>query len=70
MGGQDYKGNVHYAVFNAKNQTKFLIDAGFKEVREWDPDTVQNYNFEDWSNRPYLVNGKRFEICLNLEAIK
>lgn len=47
-----------------------LREAGFKEVRQWDPDDVPNHDFRDWANSDILVNGRVFPVSLNLEAIK
>jgi hypothetical protein len=47
-----------------------LKEAGFTEVRSWDPDCVANHNFRDWANSDILVNGTAFPVSLNLEAVK
>jgi len=70
MGGQDYKQNFHYSVFNKKYLTSLLLECGFTEVRDWDPKKVDNHTFEDWTSSIYEVNGKVYHISLNLEAIK
>jgi predicted SAM-dependent methyltransferase len=70
MGGQDYEYNVHYSVFNHRYLADKLRQAGFKEVRQWDPDGVSNHNFEDWANSDIVWNGRAFPVSLNLEAIK
>ena len=70
MGGQNYEYNVHYSVFNQRYLTEKLKEAGFKEVRQWEPDHVTNHNFRDWANSDFIVNGKAFQVSLNLEAVK
>jgi len=70
MGGQDYEYNVHYSVFNHRYLADKLREVGFKEVRQWDPDSVPNHNFRDWANSDLVVNGKAFPVSLNLEAVK
>jgi len=70
MGGQEYPNNFHYAVFNKNYLTGLLLKCGFSEVREWDPEVVDNHNFEDWTSKKYEVNGKIYPISLNLEAVK
>jgi predicted SAM-dependent methyltransferase len=70
MGGQEHKYNVHYSVFNQEYLTDRLREAGFREIRQWDPDCVANHNFRDWANSDILVNGTAFPVSLNLEAVK
>jgi predicted SAM-dependent methyltransferase len=67
MGGQDYAFNFHKAIFNAASLEKFLREAGFKEVRPWQPGQCEMTTFDDWSGRLALC---RYPISLNLEAIK
>lgn len=61
MGGQNYKYNFHYSVFNRDYLTELLKEAGFREVRVWDPKTAKYHNFNDTSF---------FPLSLNLEAVK
>lgn len=70
MGGQEYPNNFHYAVFNNNYLTGLLLKCGFTEVREWDPEFVDNHKFDDWTSAKYEVNGKIYPISLNLEAVK
>jgi predicted SAM-dependent methyltransferase len=70
MGGQDHKYNVHYSVFNQEYLTDRLREAGFREIRQWDPDSVANHNFRDWANSDIVQNGRAFPVSLNLEAVK
>ncbi len=70
MGGQDHEYNVHYSVFNHKHLEELLREAGFSEVRTWDPDNCQYHNFKDRASRKITVNGKEHMISLNLEAFK
>jgi predicted SAM-dependent methyltransferase len=70
MGGQEYPDNFHRAVFNKNYLSKLLLECGFTEVREWDPNRVDNHNFNDWASVRYEVSGKTYPISLNLEAIK
>ena len=58
MGGQDYPENYHAAVFNADYLTRQLTEAGFREVRPWEPGKADYHSFEDWSVLPFHVGGK------------
>jgi len=70
MGGQGHKYNVHYSVFNHRYLADKLREVGFKEVRQWDPDRVENHDFRDWANSDIVIDGRAFPVSLNLEAIK
>lgn len=70
MGGQDYAYNFHYSIFNEAYLSDLLKNAGFKEVRGWNPETAPYHNFKDWSSRLYPINGHEYHISLNLEAVK
>jgi len=70
MGGQQHKYNVHHCAFNQKYLSDRLKEVGFKEVRQWDPERVENHNFKDWANSDVVRDGKVFPVSLNLEAIK
>lgn len=70
MGGQEYPDNYHRAVFNKNYLTSLLLDCGFTNVQEWDPNEVDNHDFTDWTSIKYEVDSKTYPISLNLEAIK
>jgi len=70
MGGQDHKYDLHYSVFNQQYLTDRLREAGFREIRQWDPDCVANHDFKDWANSDIIYTGRAFPVSLNLEAIK
>jgi predicted SAM-dependent methyltransferase len=70
MGGQGHKYNIHYTVFNYQRLWELLKNAGFGEVRYWNPDNCLYHNFKDRATRRLKVNGKEYLISLNLEAIK
>ncbi|MBD2570586.1 class I SAM-dependent methyltransferase [Anabaena lutea] len=67
MGGQDYQFNFHKAAFNEASLRRLLLNAGFNEVRSWQPGSTELMTFNDWSGR--LLGGK-YPVSLNLEAIK
>jgi len=70
MGGQEYKYNCHYSVFNSEYVYKLMQQCGFREIREWDPFSASYHSFNDWSKIPFIVNGKQYKISLNIEAIR
>jgi len=70
MGGQDYKYNFHYSMFNKEYLTDILHQAGFIKVEEWNPKTATYHTFYDWSSKLVTIDKKRYPISLNIEAIK
>ncbi len=70
MGGQDSDYNVHYSVFNRRGLSDLLGEAGFREVRPWDPRNCRYHDFKDKACKVISVGGQSFEISLNLEAVK
>jgi len=70
MGGQDYKYNFHYTVFNKAYLTKLLIDSGFSEVKEWEFGDGKFKSLPDWSGREIKIDNKSYSISLNIEALK
>jgi len=70
MGGQGYEYSVHCSAFNHSYLADKLREAGFKEVRKWEPDRVSNHDFRDWANSDIVWNGRAFPVSLNLEAVK
>jgi predicted SAM-dependent methyltransferase len=70
VGGQNYKYNYHYVVFNKDYLTDLLLRAGFCQVREWCPGSSDLKSFDDWSNKFFTINDRSIPISLNLEAIK
>lgn len=61
MGGQTYKYNFHYTIFDEKKLTSLLFSAGFSKIKRWSPQSASYHNFND---RSYSY------ISLNIEAIK
>ncbi len=70
MGGQEERSNTHHTVFNRAYLEEKLREAGFEEIRPWRPEEVKDHDFEDWASRPLERSGRRFEVSLNLEAVK
>ena len=70
MGGQNNKYNFHLAAFNRVNLGRFLHSVGFSEIREWKPGSDELTTFNDFSIYKKDVEGKFYEISLNIEAIK
>jgi len=48
MGGQDYPGNFHYALFTRQHLTELLERFGFTDVQEWHAASQNNWP-KDWS---------------------
>lgn len=52
MGGQDYPGNFHFAIFTAPHLTSLLKDSGFVSIASWHPrDEVswpKDHSWSDW----------------------
>lgn len=70
MGGQEYDFNYHKSVFNYTYLCNLLKSCGFKNIKGWDPKAALYYNFDDWAGRPFIIEGKEYQISLNLEAVK
>ncbi len=70
MGGQDDEYNIHYCVFNRPRLSGLLNEAGFPEIREWDPRDCRDHDFKDKADRHLAVDGEKRPISLNLEAVK
>ncbi|MBP5973268.1 methyltransferase domain-containing protein [Brasilonema sp. CT11] len=70
MGGQDYKYNFHMIAFNKASLSALLKNAGFREVEEWLPGSSELTTFEDHSVCEFLVNGQKYPVSINIQAIK
>lgn len=68
--GQDGEYDDHHTIWNRAYAEKILREAGFREVREWEPGEAEHHNFTDKTNRAFKIEGERIPISLNLEAIK
>ena len=70
MGGQGDPHNFHQSAFDERFLREMLLEAGFGEVRPWDPAAVANHNFQDTTTNIWRVGDKEYAISLNLEAVK
>lgn len=70
MGGQNYKFNFHYSIFNRSYLVALLTRGGFHEIESWDPGQCAHHDFEDWASKFVYLGEKPFPISLNLEARK
>lgn len=70
MGGQNNKYNYHLTSFNIVNLTRYLEDVGFSCIKEWLPGSEELTTFNDFSVYKKEIEGKLYEISLNIEAIK
>ena len=70
MGGQDYKYNFHYSVYNKKILKDLYENSGFFEIEEWD--TIEDFgvNLNDWSNSKFKTKKGKVNISLNLKGRK
>jgi predicted SAM-dependent methyltransferase len=65
-GGQEYEGNLHYISFDMKLLSDLLKNAGFQEIKEYEPTAYLPEGFEDTST--YCIGSRR--ISLNICARK
>lgn len=63
-GRQDYPENTHYCGYDFDYLAWTLTEAGFYDVRKWEPDEVLPAGYDDYSRA--RINGK--PISLNVEA--
>lgn len=66
MGGQTYKQNFHYNVFDKKTLTQYLINAGLIAVHPWDYKRTSHSEFWDFSQ----ATTEEIAISLNIEGRK
>ena len=66
MGGQTYKDNFHYEIFNKKKVNKALLSAGLEAIHPWDFKRTIHSKFWDFSQ----ATTKEIPISLNLEGRK
>jgi predicted SAM-dependent methyltransferase len=70
LGGQDYKYNYHFSVFNKSFLSNLLSKIGFAEIKVWQPDSDEYTIFDDYSRFSYDLQGSLYPVSLNLEAVK
>lgn len=70
MGNQDYKYNFHMIIFNKASLSSSLKEAGFSKIDEWQTGSCELTTFNDYSIFGYEINGKKYPINLNIQAIK
>ena len=68
MGGQDYAFNFHYTCFNRTDLSRLLVEAGFRNPREWHPGTDTYTSVPDWSGKTIPYRGREYPVSLNVEA--
>ena len=66
MGGQTYKDNFHYEIFNQKKLIKLLLSAGLEAIHPWDFKRTIHSKYWDFSQ----ATTKEIPISLNLEGRK
>jgi predicted SAM-dependent methyltransferase len=70
MGGQLNALDFHHSIFNRAYLQNLLIDAGFRQVRDWDPMNGAHHNFNDWADFRWSIGDEKVPVSLNLEAVK
>lgn len=71
-GGQDYKENNHYWVWDFETISKELKSIGFKEVNRYDWEKTDHSNVDDYTQSylPHMDKKNGILLSLNIEAIK
>lgn len=72
FGRQNYLYNIHYNVFDFKSLSDYLIDAGFKNPKIYNPFEVEHSDIDDYSKAyiPHMDFENGICISLNIEATK
>ena len=70
FGSQEYKYNFHYLVFDYQYLESLLKDSSFTSIRKWTFGEDKLKSIPDWSGKKILIDDKKYEISLNVEAIK
>lgn len=60
----------HHTIWNTAYAEKLLVEAGFIDVRPWDPENAEHHLFRDKANRVFAMKNSKLSISLNLEASK
>lgn len=68
--GQDPPYDDHHTIWNFAYAKKVLEEAGFKNIRRWDPATSDHHEFGDKSMATLPIDGQQVCISLNIEADK
>ncbi len=71
-GGQRDQYDVHKMIFDQKNLTRLLKEAGFKTVRLWDWRKTEHTQYDDYSQAylPHMDKEKGTMMSLNIEGVK
>ena len=70
MGGQEYKTNFHYSVFDKRFLSELLERNGFNDIRAWNTKDVFGGSIGDWSDQTIPYSGQQIHVSLNIEARK
>lgn len=70
LGSHVNKYDIHKSAFTERSLRDQLTSAGFVAVTRWTPGSDELTSFNDWSARAISINGKDYNISLNLEAVK
>ena len=69
MGGQTDPHNFHKSVYDEQYLSEILLEAGFRDVRRWDPTVADNHEFKDTTTNIWEIGGQHYAISLNIEAV-
>ncbi len=70
MGGQDYKYNFHYSIYNENLLKKIFLDNGFKDILKWNTKEDFGLDIGDWSSAKFKTKKGIYDISLNLKGTK
>jgi predicted SAM-dependent methyltransferase len=70
FGSQADEYDFHRSTYTEASLTRLLKEAGFTEVRRWDPVEAGLDRYGDWSSRKIRREDREYFISLNLEAVR
>ena len=68
MGGQNTDLDFHKSIYNFEELKNVLISSGYKNVSVWKTEEDFGKSIGDWSDFTHKINGKKFNLSLNLKA--
>lgn len=71
-GGQNHPKNHHFVTFDQASLTQDLERVGFKNVKRWDWQQTEHFQYDDYSQSylPHMDKKHGLLMSLNLEAVK
>lgn len=68
MGGQNTDLDFHKSIYNFTELKNLLLSSGYKNVLKWNTTDDFGQSIGDWSDFTHKINGKKFNLNLNLKA--